>query len=223
MKKSVFQILAFLLLLIMGCSKDELINDASENNELKKGRVVSTIEFTSISIGTATLPLSEVGGQILRFGEFSGFIDGCGKINTSLSKYEFAKPVAVEYNFHKNPENQDFNYYISFTSAKIYLIASGKSSTATSDYCTIKIIEETYPYATYPDPYVNLWPLKWGADSYYGEEYFGGGSHGKAIITEAQGKLSFLNGKQFSFEKRPMMYDINLTTGYIKLRFYLKL
>jgi len=214
MKKTVFQIAIAVMLLMMGCSKDELIKNTGENNQLKKGRVVSsTIEFYSASTGTTPLPLAEVGGQILKSGEFSGNINGYGEINSNLSTYEFTTPVPIPNTDIPNGHGFETNYFLSFntSTAKIVLAPSRKPSPQTNDWCTIQIIRLERGW--------NLYPMKWGPDSQYGEDYLGGNFIGGAEITDAGGKLESLKGKKFRVERTVKLYDFNLSTGYMRLHF----
>jgi hypothetical protein len=214
-------LIVIVVLLVIGCSKKEELPLVSEgDNQLKKGRIATTIEFSAVPSGTETWPLEELGGQIMKYGQFSGFFGAYGKINSSLSTYQFAQPVSFYNPYQQNKENCTYNYFLSFldaaggATAKIYLAPTGKNSTANSDYCILKIIKDPNLYEW------NLWPMKFGPDSYYEEDYFGGNVIGSAIITEGFGKLVNLKDLKFRVGKRPMMYDINLSTGYVKLYFY---
>jgi len=104
MKKSILKILTIVVLILSGCSKDELINDTRENTQsLKSGRGDggtngwNFTEFYGTSTGTDALTIcllnastgspENCGRKLLVNGYFSGNLPGYGKINPKLSTY----------------------------------------------------------------------------------------------------------------------------------------
>lgn len=201
MKKTVFQIVVLALFLIMGCSKDDLINteqepiSAEENNHSvvngnRTGSVntsLSGISFFSSSIKNDKfindcLPSTR---KLLEQGTFSGKIAGIGSINSSLSYYSFTscKEAPID-----SPPN--------YGEPLMYkLVANGKIYISTRDYCSITITGNAYPW-------------------YYTDIQFDGGLFiGKATTYSGIGKLKNLN-KTFEVYSNGR---INLETGEISL------
>jgi hypothetical protein len=200
MKK--FSFLALVaLLMIFGCSKEEIINteqepfSTEENNQPvvngnKSGSVNSRygmISFFSTSIKNnefvnGCLPSPR---KLLKQGTFIGNIQDFGKINSSLSRYTFSycKEAPID-----SPPN--------YGEPLMYkLIGDGKIYLSTRDYCSITITGNVYPW-------------------YYTDIQFDGGLFiGKATTSSGVGKLN-------NFNKTFEVYSngrINLTTGEIPL------
>lgn len=201
MKKIGFQIVVLALLLIMACSKDDLITteqdlfSVEKNNQAivngnRAGSVntsVSGISFFSNSIKNDKfindcLPSTR---KLLEQGTFSGKMAGIGAINSSLSYYSFTSCKEA-------PTDSPPNY----GEPLMYkLIANGKIYISTRDYCSITITGNVYPW-------------------YYTDIQFDGGLFtGKATTYSGIGKLKNLN-KTFEVYSNGR---INLETGEISL------
>lgn len=201
MKK--FRFLAVMaLFMVCGCSKDELINDTSENNQLKKGRPNTSTEifFLSNSIANDDFIVLAPGylcpdRKILRKGIFTGTINGIGVINSRKSTYEI-----------KNPEilNHDgFWYYTDTTllthpiEEKMYKITvEGNIFINEQDHCSITITGNIYPVCYYP------------LDS---SEF--GSFEGTGVINSGTRKFADLNGKNFRVYGRPFLGGVTFFNG----------
>jgi hypothetical protein len=206
MKKN--QSLAFMaLILMMGCSKDYLTSAeqnaaASEKNNLTASagarqnppsNGINGITFFSNAITNNVFFENNClppGRFLLRDGNFSGKLSGYGKINSSLSTYQFVPPCGTLPN--ENPA-EPFKYT---------LIAQGKLALTASDYCSITITGTIDPkYYT-----------EFG--------FSGGAFIGTAITGSGVGKLKALDNKSFSVYNGNLTGpSINFATGTITLRF----
>ena len=204
MKK--IQVLAFMALILMfGCSNEELINTKQDsvvseesnlsvfNGERKSNpnAGVNTIAFLSnsdVELGfyDGCLP---TGLNLLKYGNFSGTLSGFGKIKTSLSTYEIISCV----------ENFDYPLYPN----QVYsIVAQGVIALGTRDYCYITITGK----------------FDIGDDTSYGFVY--GVFVGNATTYSGVGKLKGLNNKSFEvYNGKVNGPSLNLNEGTITLRF----
>ncbi len=202
MKK--LEILAVMALLMMfGCSKDEVITDeqetfsVKENNQSvfnsdqrgKPGSPVSEIRFVSSSIengifieeGCLISPYSPpLIRRLLKEGMFSGSIGSYGNINPKLSKYEIVGCDLTP--------NDKYNREDIYSEVNMYkLTIEGRISLSPKEYCTIQISGNVYPisytdYAGGPHAWIN---------------FDGGNFEGIGTIDSGLGKLTGLNNKTF--------------------------
>jgi len=193
------------LLIIFGCSKDDVTN-IEDSNVFEEGNLslvngerrnnpnngINDINFYSnsdVNLGLYNGCL-QTGLKLLKYGNFSGKLSGFGKINSSLSTYEIDYCEKLE----SVPPNdgQPFFYYIE---------AKGKIALGSRDYCNITITGTIYL----------------SDDTSYGFVY--GAFVGEAITDSGVGKLKGLDNKNFSVYggnvKGP---SINLDEGTITLR-----
>jgi hypothetical protein len=211
MKKTVFQIVVVVTLLLMGCSKDELINDTSENNQLKTGRLNTSTEifFLSNSIANDDFIVLAPGylctdRKILRTGIFTGTINGIGKINSRKSTYEIKTFEILDH---------DGFWYFSDPSLLTYsreenmykITVEGNIIINEQDHCSITITGNIYPVCYYP------------LDS---SEF--GSFEGTAVINSGTRNLADLNGKKFRVYGRPFngatFFNGNHNTGDFHLK-----
>jgi len=190
MKKVGFRIVAIVLLLIMGCSKDELISDSSENNQLKKSNKLGITEIRFFSNYTDNNVYVVAGEgcllptrKILQQGTFSGTINGYGIINPKLSKYEINDCVII-------PSDQtDNTNYIEPNMYKLNI--KGTISLSQREYCSINITGNIYPRC-FPDI-----------------QFDGGDFEGTGTIVSGVGKLVGLNNKIFRVYGRLFTSGVN--------------
>jgi len=199
MKK--IQILAFMaLIMVFGCSKDEVINTEQNSIALEESNFtgssgerktnpnngLSYISFFSNSIintefVNGCLPTDL---HLLKQGNFSGNITGFGKIKTSLSTYEIVSCV----------ENSGNHPLYS-------IVAQGMIALSSRDYCSITITG----YFDVSD------------DTSYGFVY--GAFNGNATTYSGVGKLKGLDYKSFEvYSGSPKGPTINLDEGTMTLR-----
>jgi len=201
------KILAFIALILMfGCSKDDVTN-IEDSNVFEEGNLssvngerrtntssgISSIVFYSNSIVntkfiTGCLP---TGKNLLKEGNFSGNLSGFGKLNVNLSRYQF---VSCEELPIDSPPN--------YGEPLMYkIVAQGKLALGSRDYCDITITGNIYPW-------------------YYTEYgFYGGVFIGTAITKSGVGKLKGLNNKSFEvYSGSPKGPTINLDEGTITLR-----
>ncbi len=206
-----YRFLAVMALLMMfGCSKDEVTNTDQELFSVEKNNqpVVNgarpgsaTMSVSGISFfGTSTksdLAEGFVNGclpsprKLLKYGTFSGKLAGYGTINSSLSTYSFT-----------SCEEADIDSPPNYGEPLMYkLIAEGILSLGTRDHCSITITGNLYPW-------------------YNTAIQFDGGTFiGKATTHSGVGKLKNFN-KTFEVYRSGMNnYGINLKTGEIGLVF----
>lgn len=198
------------LLMVFGCSKDELVTTEQEqypverNNEpvingkrpVSGNSMGSRINFFSISIKnedflTGCIPNNSITNterKLLKTGTFSGNLKDYGKINSSLSWYTFSLCKEADI----NPPNMG--------EPKMYkLIAEGKIYLSSRDYCSITITGNLYPW-------------------YYSEIQFDGGVFiGSATTSSGVGKLKNFNKTFEVYRSGVSYYNINLKTGEIGL------
>ena len=209
MKKTNFLFVALTVLLIMGCSKDELIDDASENNQLKQG-FWQGMNFESISKDYETFytisPVFHTAQNtqqiMLKNGSFFGSIQSKGKINQSLSYYTIDDLTQIPYkNFPLNSP-QEFCYQ---------LTASGQIFITEKDYCFINITGLIYTPNYYPSNYYQDHP----------SEVYGAYTNGDGIITmhDGVGKLKDIN-KTLKVFKGGLTYETDLSIGQIRLKYF---
>ncbi len=215
MKK--FGVLAVMALLLMfGCSKDDLITteqdliSVEENsqpivNGNKQGLVnakFGKISFFSTSLKNSGFikewtqeaedpyPNLKLDRKLLHGGKFSGNLSGFGKINSTLNStytFTFCEPLPID-----SPPNYGERLMYNF-------LAKGEIYLNTSDHCSITITGNLYPW-------------------YYADIQFDGGLViGTATTHDGVGKLKNFN-KTFWIWRRGMdRRGINLTTGEISL------
>ena len=132
MKKTSFLFVALTVLLMMGCSKDELINDNGENSQsLKSGRGdggTNGWNFTEF-YGTSRIVEDSIliicrddmncGRKLQKLGNFSGNLPGYGKINPSLSSY------TINFLDKDNPSE----YFTLYGDSAYYALYNNKSYT----------------------------------------------------------------------------------------------
>ena len=206
--KKIPMLAAMALMLMFGCSKDTLTDaeqdyvqfeESSKTDLTGKGKSFSgnvSLNFMSnstINTDFITDCLPD-GTYLLRQGTFSGKINGYGKINSSLSSYEF---ISCEELPNNTINNRPPYVYA--------LVAEGTLALSTRDYCKITItgILEPYFYAEY---------------GYYGALFTG-----TATTYAGFGKLKALDNKNFTAyngtNRGGAGPTVNLETGVISLWF----
>ncbi|MHB1148490.1 MAG: hypothetical protein ACYC01_12955 [Lutibacter sp.] len=146
------------LLMMFGCSKDEVITTEQDHFSVEKNSqpvingarpgsttsTVSGISFFSTSIKNGDFligcipnnSITNTERKLLRNGVFSGKIAGIGSINSSLSRYTFSSCVEADID---SPPN--------YGEPKMFqLIANGTISLGTRDNCSIRITGNVYPW-----------------------------------------------------------------------------
>lgn len=213
------------LLMMFGCSKDNLIvteQDSivvDENNQtIINGERGSTKGATSpgaiMSFGSTSIsninnfkwtqekgdpyPIIELNRILMLDGTFSGKLGSYGRINSSLSYYKFNSPELVPID---SPPNYGEPEMVS-------VISEGKIYINISDYCSITMTGNVYPW--YYSPETNSWlSATWDGGLFIGTATING-----------YGKLSNLNNKKFSvYSNNIGSPGINLETGAIRLDF----
>ncbi|HSR61404.1 MAG TPA: hypothetical protein VLL47_11650 [Robiginitalea sp.] len=196
------------LMLMVGCSKDTLIdagqdsalNESSlaalkgqQGNKPGNGNGVVQLGFRSNSTGTTDFfpgCLPE-GRNLLRVGNFSGKLSGYGKINSTLSTYafEFCEELPID------PPNYG-------EQTMFYVEADGRLALGPNDYCSIRFSGNIYP-------------------GYFPEFDIDGGLFmGTAETFSGQGKLKALDNKTYFVQgSNTSGPSINLETGTIMLHF----
>lgn len=206
MKKiKILAVMAFIM--SFGCSNEDLIYTEQDSVVLEENSLavingerknnpksgVNSISFYSNSIVNTNF-ISDclpTGKYLLKQGNFNGKMEGFGKINTSLSTYEF---ISCEELPIDSPPN--------YGEPLMYkIVAQGKLVLGSRDYCNITITGNIYP-------------------GYYTEYGFYGGIFiGNAITNSGVGKLKGLDNKSFEvYSGNPQGPTINLETGTITLR-----
>ncbi len=203
------------LLMMFGCSKDEVITTEQEPFSVEKNNQpvingarpgsatmsVSGISFFSSSIKNdlfikqwtqedkVLYPYLTLNRNILSQGNFSGKLSGYGTINSSLSRYTFSSCIEA-------PIDSPPNY----GEPLMYkLIADGIIYIGTRDYCSITITGNLYPW-------------------FNAESNFDGGLFiGKATTHSGFGKLKNFNKTFEVYRSGVNIYNINLKTGEIGL------
>lgn len=170
------------LLMMLGCTNEELTNVSNEENQLNKGRIATTAPFSFIGNSTSTDLFDgrcwkEVTNEydhpewkLLLNGNFSGKIGGFGIINSDKSIYKFTSCVNYKNIFTKN-DLYDYKYsYIMTAIGTLYIGKRG-------DNCAITVSGRLYPFQPTATGkiYANL--------------------RGTATFSDGTGKLKNLNGK----------------------------
>lgn len=217
MKNITFQIVLVMLLLLMGCSQDELINDASENNQLKKGSpgttALSSFRVYGNSIyDNSFFELKELGddSKILRNGKFSGSISGIGKINSSLSTYNFES-------YTTKPNNNIGNKYYTPLSPYYLLLGKGKVYINSVDFFEFEITEGLYEAGNWAPGYITT-------DLYMGGIFICNNvGQGTAHITIASGKFKAFAGRPLEVYRAGGFTGIDRISGKLNLSLYCRL
>jgi len=210
MKK--FRFLAVMaLFMVLGCSKDELINDTSENSQLKKGSPNTSTEiiFLSNSIANDDFIVLAPGylctdRKILRKGNFTGTINGIGVINSKKSTYEIINYEILNHDgFWRFTDPSLLTYPDEPNMYKITV--EGNIIINEQDHCSITITGNIYPVCYYP-----LASLEYGS------------FEGTGVINSGTRKLADLNGKKFRVYGRPFngvtFFNGNHNTGDFHLK-----
>lgn len=215
MKKSILNIVATVVLLMLsGCSMESPIKEEQspittgrktpiENNKNLNKYGLTLIDFQSVSTDGDFYPLpnNPITGadrKVLKYGTFFGSIRGYGKIIPSLSRYTFLTLT----------EEDNLGYPTITIEPKWYkILASGRISLDTNDYCLIDIVEVIIDPHYYVPSSVN--PS--GHDGAY-INYTG-----TATTHDGVGKLKDLN-KTFDVSRGGNYLDTDLSTGQIQLR-----
>ena len=191
------------LIMIFGCSNEELYNsdpDTLKNEETNKEdlingllRETTVISFTSYSLDGNNVPCEfyEDWFKLPQSGYFSGKIVGYGKINSSLSTYQFEE--TCELIESPNPKEWDVPYFYGVK-------ASGTLALSPNDRCTITFTGILYP--TYPN-YIT---------DFNGEAITSEG------VGKLKG-LDGMRFKFFNYYSRKREHSINLEEGTISLKF----
>ena len=209
MKETVFQIAVFMLMLMMGCSKDELPGNTDEDIQLKKG---STKGMGVTFIGTSSndnyfIPIcppdiDNCGRKLHEFGNFSGNITDYGIIIPELSKYSLKVIEIIKNPYYGNPlypREEEWSYKLE---------VKGRVSLGASDYFNITITGFLITYKPLQDG-------RW----IYGSVFTGNGKTDTAPGSRA-GKFLNYNGEFFvkwDILNGTNFKGINLETGEISL------
>lgn len=227
MKKTVFQIAVAVMLLLMGCSKDETITDTRENDQLKKGSKpaptinVTSFSFTGTSVDYTTyfeLLELEDGTRLLKKGQCSGTFKSLGSIksisygtiNPAISDYNFVTCEAVVNNLYPLNSNElPYNYILK---------GSGKASINIVDFIEFSFVEGLYSPCNYK-------PLIAGSEKYKGGIFIcNNAGQGKAIITRGSGIFSKFTGTPIQVLRGGSTYTGNdRITGRLDLYFEARL
>lgn len=205
MKKT--QILALIaLFLALGCSNDDIGNTEQDSGVFQEGNLssvngerksnpnngVSSIWFFGVPIENSNF-ISDCFPEVLdllKQGYFSGKITGYGKINTSLSTYEFSSCEELPSDL---PPIQGYD-------PQMYTVkASGKLALGPRDYCNITIIANVYTF----------YSLDIG--------YYSGSFVGNLTTSSGVGKLKVFDNKSFIVHHDNRFGFINLEKGIIPL------
>lgn len=194
------KILAFMaLIMTFGCSNEEL-TDTLKNEETNKEDIINgllrarpVISFTSHSLDGNNVPceFAEDWFILPQNGYFSGFIHGYGKINSSLSTYQFEETCEIIES--GNPPEWNVPYFYGVK-------ASGTLALSLNDSCTITFTGILYP--TYPN-YVTTC----GGEAIISEG-----------VGKLKG-LDGMRFKFFNYYSRKREHSINLDEGTISLKF----
>ncbi len=213
MKK--FSFLAVMALLMMfGCSKEEVINTEQETFSVEKNSQpvidankpgshirLSFIEFIGTSDFLSSYfdscldpnPTTSADRNILEKGNFSGKLLGIGKINSKSSKYYYTGCEKIPGYIEAEGEDAVLAYKIK---------AYGNIHLTAGDTCNVNMSFYLLP-------------------KYNSIDGFDGGfiTKGELIISEGSGKLEAFNNKIFKVYRGGIRYpyNINLATGDIGL------
>lgn len=218
MKKTVFQIAVAVMLLMVGCAKDELIDEASENKQLKKGSStntqVSSIGFTGNSLYNNDFFILEElndGSKIMKNGKISGSITGFGKINASLSTYKFTSISSYE----NTSAGQHYDWYA--LEYNYILVGSGRVYLNSVDYFEFIITEGWYNPG-------NSSPGVVTPEIYHGGIFIcNNAGQGAAKVTVASGKFEAFAGRPLEVYRAYGYTGINRETGKLDLAFVCRL
>lgn len=210
MRKSSFHILLAILLLLAGCSQDDIIGTIdTENNQLKKG---STNGMGVLFYGTyinddSFIPIcppgvEDCGRKLHTNGNFSGNLTGYGKIIPELSKYTIKVIDIMNNPYYGNPlypREEEWSYKLEI---------KGKVALNSVDYFYITI---TGYMLTYEPTQDGRWV--------YGSVFTG---NGKTDTTEgSRGGIFHNYNREFSVKWTVLsgvsFKGINLSTGEIGL------
>ena len=217
MKKTNFLFVALTVLLIMGCTKDELIDDANSDLQLKKGSPSSNSEITSFSFygkpvyNYVFFALKELKDEskILKNGTISGSF-GAGKRNAFLGNYNFTDISTVQNNPGQDKCWTGLNPAYS-------LVGAGTVYINSVDYFEFEITDGLYEAG-------NL-----AAGCFTPDFYMGGiiicnnAGQGKAKITKAYGKFKAFAGKPLEVYRDGGMLGIERLSGKLNLAFHCRL
>lgn len=199
------------LFMTFGCSNEDLINTEQDSDVFEEGNLssvngerknnpnngVSSIWFFGVPIENSPF-ISDCfpeGLNLLKQGYFSGKITGYGKINTSLSTYEFSSSSC-----EKLPSDLDPIYDYD---PEMYAVeALGTLVLGPRDYCNITITGNVYTFYS------------------VGDGYYSGSFVGNAIFSSGVGKLKDFDNKNFSVGQDSRFGRINLETGIIPLHIH---
>jgi hypothetical protein len=213
-------------LVIMGCSKDELIDEANENSQLKKGIIgssgISSLNFVGNSVKDGNFfSLTELGDGsiILKNGKCSGSITGYGKINPTLSNYSFASCDKRENlddgPYPLNDRELPWDYEMS---------GKGKVSINNIDYFEFSIIRAIYSPANYKagDPGLQVGETEFRGALFSCPITYDGVVQGEATITLGAGKFKTFAGRKLEVYRNGGTKGINRVTGEMYLIFTIK-
>jgi hypothetical protein len=205
MKKTVFQMAVAVMLLLMGCSKDELPNDTNNELKLKKGSNTSTeIIFESNSIANNNFIELAPGylypvRKILSQGIFTGSINGIGVINSRQSTYEITNyEILPNDHLYDLFDTESRLQYLTYPDEKnMYKITiDGNIIINVQDHCSFHIEGNIYPICYYPLTSSEV-----------------GSFEGTGVIHSGTRKLANLNDKKFRAFGRPGHYGVTFFNG----------
>ena len=201
MKKSSFQILLAIMLLLAACSQDELTNN-TEEIQLKKGspNVTTEISFECNSIPNGNFIEIAPGyiipmRKILRQGTFSGTLNGIGPINSNLSTSEitFYELLPNDYLYDLYGMENRLQYLIYPYEEFMYrIVIKGKIAINAADYDSIRIEGNIYPICWYG----------------IGGSSEAGSFEGTAMTYSGTRKLAKLNDKKFRVYSERVYFDM---------------
>jgi hypothetical protein len=203
MKK--FRFLAVMALVIMlGCTNEELTNVSIDENQLKTGRIATTAPFSFTGNSATSDDLfdgkcwvettdeyNHPEWKLLLNGNFSGKIHGFGIINSDKSIYKFTECAKYQNVFS---ENAFYDYKYSYMLTAIGTLYIGKRG----DSCAITISGRLYPFkpTTTGKIYANL--------------------RGTATFSDGTGRLKNLNGKTVNIFSNETSTDLSI--GLLNLK-----
>ena len=230
MKKTNLLFVALTVLLMMGCSKDELIDEANSDLQLKKGSIanagVTSLNFTGNSVTGDSFALTELndGSKIMKNGICSGSITGYGKINPTLSNYSFERPSAKinpNYGIPHNEFQLQYDYDVN---------VNGRVSLTTKDYFDFKLTDALYSPANYEAGVTGPGEPEFKGAIFgcpIGNNLFINGQwkviyQGEATITLGAGKFKTFTGRKMEVYRNGGTKGINRLTGEMSLVFYIR-
>ena len=230
MKKTNLLFVALTVLLMMGCSKDELIDEANSDLQLKKGSIanagVTSLNFTGNSVTGDSFALTELndGSKIMKNGICSGSITGYGKINPTLSNYSFEEPSSKlnpNYGTTNNFRECQYDYDID---------VNGKVSLNTKDYFQFSLTNALYSPANYEAGFTGPGEPEFKGAMFgcpIGRCAFIDGEwttlyQGEALITSGAGKFKTFAGRKMEVYRNGGTKGINRVTGEMSLVFNIR-